>query len=616
MDRTGLPGRPASRVGLLAAVLIAGLAAFPWTEAAGIAPAHAQVTGPVGTVEIVLDVSGSMRSRVGRSDRMTLAREFALALREALEEGDEPPPSLALRAYGSESHRLRRDCTDTRLVAEMGADPDSFARALSELRPLGVSPLAHALERAAEDTASTYVLVTDGADNCGRDACRTWREAIGRAGDNRGLRLHVVAIEPEPVDLDRLRCVSRAGSGAFLRIDSPDEVESIARRLALVLQNRGRVDVRLSVGRSEAFSAPVRLLRPLTGEVVAAFPGRRPRPVPAGLYTVVVETAPPIRLEQVMVLPGETVTVDRTAFGRLIVERPEGEGRSPVSVRSADARLEVRYVRTGDLTILGSGAYDVEVDLGDSVVVREGIEVEEGRTTRLVIGGTEPGTLRVEAPGFETPPDTRVLAYRADGVDTLAVGRPEAVPAGRYRLVVQTFPPYVTENVVVDHDRETRVALPRTGALRVDLTGPEGPVRDVSVEVAEPMTGEAYGAFTTGEAVLTMPGIFRLRIRTAPPIVVDEVEVTAGETRVVERGGVSRVVLNPAAPEDAPPLRLEILSTPEGRRLAQSTGTRPSIVAQPGEYVARLWREETLLWEGPVAVAPDKSAPIDWAGPQ
>lgn len=578
-------------------------------------PAGAQSVEPAGTVEIVIDASGSMRNRVGGTERMTVAREFVVTLREALEEEGGAPP-LALRAYGSESHRLRRDCTDTRLLAGGQDGPEAFALALFDLRPLGVSPLAYTLERAAADTATTYVLITDGADNCGGDACRAWREAVGRAGDNRSLRLHVVAIEPEPGEVDRLRCLSRAGSGTYLQITSVDDIAPLARRLALVLQNRGRVEVRLSVGDGEAFSAPIRLLRPLTGEVVAALPGRRPRAVPAGSYTVVIETAPPVRVDRVMVLPGQTVTFARSDFGRLIVDLAEPDRRAPVSIRSTGRRAELRYVRTSDATILGAGAYDVEVDLGDSVVVREALEVERGRTTRLVVGGTEPGILLVDVPGFEDPPTVRVLAYHEASVDTLAVGRPARVPPGRYRLIVETLPPYVTENVVVDAGRETVIALPRTGVLGVELYDGDEPLPGVPVEVAEPMTGERYGTFMSGERVMTIPGTFRLRVRTAPPVAIDEVTVQAGEVRVVERRGFSRIEVSPGATPGTPPLRLEILSVAEEGRLAQAIGPRPWVAARPGEYRARLWRDRTLLWEGRVTVAPEKTTRIDWAGPQ
>lgn len=576
--------------------------------------AAAQSVEPPGTLEIVIDASGSMRSRVGRSERMTLAREFVVALREALEEEGGAPP-LALRAYGSESHRLRRDCTDSRLLAGVEDGPEAFGRALLDLQPLGVSPLAYALERAAADTATTYVLITDGADNCGGDACRAWREAVGRAGDNRSLRLHVVAIEADPGEVDRLRCLSRAGSGSYLQIASANDVEPVARRLALVLKNRGRIEVRLSVGEGEAFSAPVRLLKPLTGEVVAALPERRSRAVPAGSYTVVIETAPPVRVDRVMVFPGQTVTLARSDFGRLVVDLAEPDRRAPVSIRSPGQRAELRYVRTGDTTILGAGVYDIEVDLGDSVVVREALEVERGRTTRFVVGGTEPGTLLVEVPGFEDPPDVRVLAYHAESVDTLAVGRPARVAPGRYRLIVQTVPAYVAENVVVDAGRETVVALPRTGVLGVELHDGDGPIPGVPVEVAEPMTGERYGIFTSGERVMTIPGTFHLRVRTAPPVEIDDVTVQAGEARVVERRGFSRIVVSPGATPGTPPLRLEVLSA-EGGRLAEAIGPRPWVAARPGEYRARLWRDQTLLWEDPVTVAPEKTTRIDWAGPQ
>lgn len=614
MIRAGRRGRPPGSGGLSPASLLIGLVAVSVTGApTGVQQARAQANPVTGPVEIVLDASGSMRSRMGQSDRMTAAREFVTALREALAQEGGPVP-IALRAYGSASHRLRRDCTDTRLLAEIGADPEAFERALAAIQPLGVSPLAFALERAAADTAATYVLVTDGGDNCGGNACETWRTAVERRGDNRRLRLHVVAMDPEPEELERLRCISRAGSGAFIHVASPDEVQPAARRLALVLGNRGRIEARLSVA-GEAFSAPVRLLRPLSGEVVTVFSGRRPRSVPAGVYTMVIETAPPIRVERVMVLPGQTFVFESAAFGRLVVEL-EGGRRAPLTIRSAADRSELRYVRTGEPVILGAGRFDIEVDLGDSLVVREGLRVEEGRTTRLAVGGSEPGTLRVVAPGFEDPPPVRVLAYHQAGVDTLTVGRSAEVPPGRYRLVVQSVPPYVTENVVVDAGSETTVALPETGLLGVELHDSEDVIRGVRVDVQEPMTGESYGSFASGQPTLAMPGTFRLRIRTAPLIEVDGVVVQSGERRIIERRGLSRIAVARAAQAGTPPLRLEVLSHPEGRVLVAVTGLRPSVAVLPGTYRVRVWRGEAVVWDARVVVGRENPVRIDWAGPQ
>lgn len=607
MRRTGGP-RPSPWRGLL---VLTAIACF-LPAGTGVA-AQGRATASAG-IEIVLDASGSMRSRYGNSDRMTVAREFVRVLRsELVRDGD--GPELTLRVYGASRHRLRRDCTDTQRLIPEPASPERWAEALEAIRPMGVSPLAYALERTVLDSVPTVVLVTDGIGNCGGGACELWRRVT--AVGNRRARLHVVAIDPEPDDIDGLRCLSREGSGAFVYLIEPEAPEPVARRLAMVLKNRGLVDVRLSIGGKARHVAPVRLVRPLTGEVVAGFTSRSPREVPAGVYTAIVETAPRITVPRVMVLPGDTVRIEREDLGRLTVDLRPGRGRpvrAPVSVRQADGGAELRYFLTGDTTVLLAGRYDVRVELPDSMVVRRDVEVLSGETTRVVIGGERAGTLRILAPEFQTVPPTPALLYHGGRVDTLFVGRSDSLPPGRYRLVVRTIPPYVREDVRVEPGRATTVTLPETGILGVELGGPSGPLRGVPVEIREPMTGEVYGTVPSGARRMTMPGTFRLEIASAPPEVVEEVTVGPGEERIVRRTGFATIALVEKVPEEKPPVRLEILRPGDGPRLAETTGRDPVIPALPGRYRARIWRGDDRLWEGPVVVAPGEAARIDWVG--
>jgi hypothetical protein len=457
------------------------------------------------------------------------------------------------------------------------------------------------------------VLVTEGGDDCRADPCAVWREAIG-AGHNRNARLHVVALAPSGETLEPLRCLSRAGSGSFTIIDGPDEATSAGRRVALILRNEGLIEVRATLGRGGArVPLPVRIERPAAGEVVAGFTARGPRAVPAGVYRVVVESAPPLTFERVMVLPGETATLDAAALGRLRVEMLDDAGRrirTPVSIRSRDGRRELLYGQTGEDAVMQAGTYVVHVDIGDSIL-RQEVAVPAGRTTRLAFGGG--GTLLVLTPEFESPPPTRALVFHGGDVDTVAVGAPTPLAAGSYRLIVETLPVYVAEDVVVRDEAQTVVTLPETGILGVDLSGQAGPVEGIRVEVREVLTGETYGALRSGERRLAMPGRYELEARTVPRALFEAVDVVPGQERIVRREGLSRLEVAPPAGADAT-YRLEVL-TPAGERLGDASGSQPALPVWPGEYLARVWRGRELAWEGRVAVASDKTARIDLAGP-
>ena len=567
---------------------------------------------PAAPIELILDLSTAMRGQIGETEKVEIAREFVRALSAGLGGGG-TPSTLGLRVYGADTPRASRDCQDSRLVVSAGDTEADIDAELSALQPRGVAPLAYALESALADTARTYVLIAGGLGECGGDACGAWRAPAARV-TNRNARLHVVAIAQDPREVDLLKCLSRAGSGTFLVLSDPAAVSRAAAQLALILKNQGLIDVRVSLGGRERISVPVRILVPRSREVVAVFSGRGPHAIPAGIYSVVLETAPPITIERVMVLPGETVAIDRSDFGRLHVEMRDAEnraGRVPLTVRKGPGRTEVRYTFTGETIVLQAGTYDVAVDLGDSVVARRGVVVDPGRITRIVLGGI--GTLLVVSREFPTPPPTSVILSRGADTDTLQVGEPATVPAGRYRLRVETIPVFVSDEVTVDHHETTTIELPSLGSLRVSVMGPQGPIEGVVARVSEPLTGERYGPVASGQAHLVMPGAYRIDLETVPVQRIDNVVIRPGEETIVERRGFSRVVVSP--PTSGAIYRLEILVAPGGRRLAEVVGPAPSLTVAPGTYHARVSRGPQLVWEGEVVVALDKPARIDLPRP-
>ena len=569
-------------------------------------PVCAQRPAPMGRVEIVLDASDAMAPRPGGAGGLALARRFALALKEELDRrGD--TPAIGLRVYGSPAPGDQDGCRSSRRLIDPGALDVDWTASLRAIVAEGPGPLSYGLEQAAGDDVDTYVLLAAAGDGCGQDACRRWGDiATARRGGRRA-RLHVVALDPTDSGREELLCLSRAGSGSFTVLRTPSGVEEAAGRLALVLRNEGLLDVRLGTG-DEPFTAPLRVLRPLTGEVVAAFTSRGPHAVPAGMFDVAVDTAPPLRLERILLLPGETTVVERRDFGRLLVEVLDRENeplRLPFSVRRVGQREELRFAATGLPLILGSAEYEVRIEAGDSLLSRR-VEVRAGGTARVTIGGT--GTLLIEVAGFENPPADLAVAYGAATTARLRVGEPTRLPVGSYRLVVHTLPVYVTENVGVGARGVTRIELPEVGVLGVDLYSVAGVERGIPATVYEPLTGEVYGTLLSGERRLIMSGTYRLDLATVPPRDIGPLEVLPGQERIVSRDGLSRIELSAAA---AQPVRLEILDD-RGHLLAEGRGLRPSVTVWPGRYTVRIWRGTERLWQGSVTVASTKSAGIDW----
>jgi Ca-activated chloride channel family protein len=151
--------------------LVATLAAAACVPAALAAPAAAQ-SPPAGTPKILLafDASGSMAADDGAgTPKIDAAQDAAVDLLGAL------PPStqVGLRVFGGTkpSRPIGPACRDSSLVLPIGPlDRAQAEQRIRSFKAKGRTPIAFALERAAEDLGSsgprTIILVSDGKDTC------------------------------------------------------------------------------------------------------------------------------------------------------------------------------------------------------------------------------------------------------------------------------------------------------------------------------------------------------------------------------------------------------------------------------------------------------------------
>jgi hypothetical protein len=101
-------------------------------------------------IQIILDVSGSMKAPMGSGSKMEAAKR---AIREAITGLDESAV-VALRYYGHRvpQERKAESCKDTELVVPFQAlDRSSFLRVVDGAVPRGQTPTAFSLEQAARD---------------------------------------------------------------------------------------------------------------------------------------------------------------------------------------------------------------------------------------------------------------------------------------------------------------------------------------------------------------------------------------------------------------------------------------------------------------------------------
>jgi len=137
---------------------------------------------------ILLDGSSSMVNPwAGGKDRFHAASNIILQLMDSVYKVNKNV-EFSLRVYGHQHSVPENDCYDTR--NEVWFSKDNYTQMqfrLESIQPLGVTPIAYALQQAAENDlvneqayAYSIVLITDGGESCGGDLCQVVKTLISR----------------------------------------------------------------------------------------------------------------------------------------------------------------------------------------------------------------------------------------------------------------------------------------------------------------------------------------------------------------------------------------------------------------------------------------------------
>ncbi len=163
-------------------------------------------------VIFILDGSGSMWGQINGKPKIVIAKGVMDDLVDHL------PPfmEVGLMAYG---HRRKGDCTDIELLVPVGSgNPAALKARINALQPKGKTPLAAAVERAAQtlrytEERATVVLVSDGLETCGADPCNL-AEKLAMTGVE--FTVHVIGFALTDEEQARLRCLADKTGGLFL----------------------------------------------------------------------------------------------------------------------------------------------------------------------------------------------------------------------------------------------------------------------------------------------------------------------------------------------------------------------------------------------------------------
>ncbi|HEY3478741.1 MAG TPA: VWA domain-containing protein, partial [Streptomyces sp.] len=206
--------------------------------ACGLLPTSAAADEPAPQaspkVELVLDVSGSMRARdIDGQSRMSAAKQ---AFDDVL---DSVPQNvqLGIRTLGADypGNDRKTGCKDTRQLYRVGPlDRTEAKTAVATLQPTGWTPIGPALLKAADDLKGgdgtrRLVLITDGEDTCGPlNPCDVARDI---AAQGIHLVIDTLGLIPDATTRNQLSCIAEATGGTYTTVQHRQQLTTKVKQL-------------------------------------------------------------------------------------------------------------------------------------------------------------------------------------------------------------------------------------------------------------------------------------------------------------------------------------------------------------------------------------------------
>lgn len=200
----------------------------------GVATASTTDTGEDAQLLLLLDSSGSMEDPDAEGAPKIDAAKAAVS---SLVDGLNPDQRVGVRLFGGAVplDQPREDkCTDSELVVPIGSDnTDALRAAVEGYEPLGETPIAYALQQAADDLGPdgnrTILLVSDGLATCDPDPCEVAEEL---SADGFDLVVHTVGLGVDEETRSQLRCVAEAAGGTYYDADDTESLTTALTRIS------------------------------------------------------------------------------------------------------------------------------------------------------------------------------------------------------------------------------------------------------------------------------------------------------------------------------------------------------------------------------------------------
>jgi von Willebrand factor type A domain-containing protein len=253
-------------------------------------------------LEIVLDVSGSMNTKLGEGTRWSTAMQVLQDVVATLPED----LNVGLRVYGHRySAKSGQTCQDTELLVPIGKlDRDRLVKATSQLKPRGETPLVYSVLKTVGDLKAagggSVILITDGEESC-KGSPQSAARQIKASGVKVTLNIVGFTLTGKQVETE-LGSFAASTGGQYYGAQDGQQLSRAIRLAALqhlpydVLDKSGKV-------------------------VVAGESSELARELPAGEYRVRIEALGQKLEEPVTVVPDQTTTIKLAVEGDRFVLR-------------------------------------------------------------------------------------------------------------------------------------------------------------------------------------------------------------------------------------------------------------------------------------------------------
>ncbi|MEM7522705.1 MAG: VWA domain-containing protein [Pseudomonadota bacterium] len=185
---------------------------------------------PVGRSYLLVDASGSMWGQIDGKSKIEILRRNMRSIVEQLRGSAE----VGVFAFG---HREKGACEDIEeVMPPQPFDGERIANAFDAISPKGKTPLAAAVEKAAEqlkytEEKATIVILGDGRESCGGNPCEMAKrlEALGV-----DFTVHSVAFDiADQEGVEQLQCFAKETGGEFFVADDVRQLQAAIETVAV-----------------------------------------------------------------------------------------------------------------------------------------------------------------------------------------------------------------------------------------------------------------------------------------------------------------------------------------------------------------------------------------------